>query len=88
MHTTGSQSPARVIEGRSHSIASKELLLSLVAGKMFTSVERELAFGLGLMLRRKVLLELGMQMLGQLVVLTRMQCDLLHKTLCELLWRG
>ena len=70
------------------SATTKQLLLSLVPGKVFSGVERELALGLSLVVGRKILLELGMQVLGKLVVLTRVKSHLLDETLGELLRSG
>jgi hypothetical protein len=70
------------------SATTKQFLLSLIPGKVFSGVERELAFGLGLVVGREILLELGMQMLGKLVVLTRMKGNLLDKALGKLLRGG
>lgn len=73
---------------RSLSATTKQLLLSLVPGKVFSGVERELTFSLGLVVGREILLELGMQMLGKLIVLTRVKGHLLDETLGELLRGG
>lgn len=73
---------------RSLSATTNQFLLSLVPGKLFSGVERELTFGLGLVVGREILLELGMQMLGKLVVLARMKGYLLDKTLGKLLGGG
>lgn len=73
---------------RSLSTTTKQFLLSLVPRKVFSGVERELALGLGLVVGREILLELGMQMLSKLVVPTRVKSHLLDETLGELLRGG
>lgn len=70
-----------IVHGRTYTVAPQELLLPLVTGKVLPGMEGELALGLGLILRRKILLKLSMQVLSQLIVLAGMHRDLLHKPL-------
>lgn len=63
---------------------AKEFLLSLVSGKMVSGMEGKLALGLCLVAGREILLELRIELLGQLVMLARMQRNLLYKTLSKL----
>lgn len=66
----------------------QKLLLSLIACKVISGIHRKKTLGLGLVVRREMLLELSIQLLSKFVVLTWVKCDLLHKTLCKNLGRG
>lgn len=60
---------------------SQKLLLSLVTCKVLSSKHRKETLGLGLVVRREMLLELGIQLLSKFIVLTWVERDLLHKAL-------
>jgi hypothetical protein len=66
----------------------QKLLLPLITCKVLPSMNRELPLRLSLMMRWEILLELSMQTLCKLVVLTGMQCDLMNEPLGKLLWCG